>query len=479
MSVMRFLAILLVVLAGAGTGALAYTDLTTGPPVVLASPSDPQVAAVGTSILPDGWTNSASLSFGAAAPAGATARLDVEIRPEGQAFTDTPTDSSATPSAHPTLSIRLPDGRYHWQMRLHGDRGVSPWVTHTAAFSIDTSAPTVSTIRSPTNPDRTRTYHSSTVQFGWQATDTGSGIAGYSYRLDSSPQGAARAELRTTTTNVTLSGLTSGHWYFHVRALDKAGNWGPTLTYPIRIDVTPPGLAHVRFNLFQFDPQFDSLSVSFAVTRPATSIHVGVYRQSDNALVRMYTLDGLTKGRNATVWWDGKDSAGRPVPAGSYSLYIRAIDQYGHSSLTGWRDFLVEYRRIVISLSQQRLTAYDGSRVVASSLVTTGNRELPTPTGNYHVMAKFHPYTFISPWKKGSPYYYPPSKVEWALYFREGGYFIHDAPWRTAFGPGTNSVIGTPGQNYTGTHGCVNVPSATMQTLYAWASIGTVVQVVP
>jgi lipoprotein-anchoring transpeptidase ErfK/SrfK len=475
---MRFLAILLVVLAGAGTGALAYTDLTTGPPVVLAAPSDPQVAAIGTSFLPNGWTNSPSLSFQAVAPAGTTAGLDVEIRSQGRPFTGTPTATSTSLSAHPTVSVRLPDGRYHWQMRLHGAQGVSAWVTRTSTFSIDTAAPAVSAITSPTNPDHSRTYHSSTAQFAWQAADTGSGIAGYSYRLDSSPQGSARTELRTTASSVTLAGLTTGHWYFHVRALDKAGNWGPGQTYPIKIDVTPPGLAHVRFNAFQFDPLFDSLSVSFAVTRPATSIHVGVYRQSDNALVRLYKLDGLSKGQNTTVWWNGKDSAGRPVAAGPYALYIRAIDQYGHSSLTGWRDFIVDYRRIVISLSQQRLTAYDGSRVVLTSLVTTGNRELPTPAGTYHVMAKFHPYTFISPWKKGSPYYYPPSKVVWALYFREGGYFIHDAPWRTAFGPGTNSVIGTPGQNYTGTHGCVNVPSSAMQTLYAWARIGTVVQVV-
>jgi lipoprotein-anchoring transpeptidase ErfK/SrfK len=62
--------------------------------------------------------------------------------------------------------------------------------------------------------------------------------------------------------------------------------------------------------------------------------------------------------------------------------------------------------------------------------------------------------------------------------FRSGGYFIHDAPWRTAYGKGTNS--GTqPGTNYGGTHGCVNVPYAAEKFLYSWAPVGTRVHIVP
>jgi lipoprotein-anchoring transpeptidase ErfK/SrfK len=145
--------------------------------------------------------------------------------------------------------------------------------------------------------------------------------------------------------------------------------------------------------------------------------------------------------------------------------------------LTGWRDFVVGYRRVLVSLSQQKLWAYDDNRLVLTSLVTTGNHALPTPTGVFHIEGKFHPFTFRSPWPKTSPFYYPPSKTEWAMLFREGGYFIHDAPWRSAFGPGTNAQLGTPGSNYTGTHGCINVPSNVAYQLFQWARLGTVVQV--
>jgi lipoprotein-anchoring transpeptidase ErfK/SrfK len=334
-------------------------------------------------------------------------------------------------------------------------------------------------ITSSTNPIPTKTYHNSTVQFSWQGADAGSGIAGYSYRLDTDPKGQARAEVRTNGTNVTLNGLSTGTYYFHVRALDRVGNWGSSSTFPVRIDVTPPGLSDVTFSRFQLDPQFDNLSVSFAVTRAAHTVRVGVYRQNTGTLVRLYTLSGLRKGQKADVAWDGKNTAGQYAPAGLYSVYIRAIDKYGHSKVTGWNDFALDYKRVLVSLSQQKLWAYDGNKVVLTSLVTTGNRALPTPTGTYHIMAKLHPFTFHSPWPKSSPFYYAPSKVAYAMLFREGGYFIHDAPWRTAFGPGTNSQLGTPGSNYTGTHGCVNVPANVARELFSWTQIGTVVQVVP
>jgi lipoprotein-anchoring transpeptidase ErfK/SrfK len=134
-------------------------------------------------------------------------------------------------------------------------------------------------------------------------------------------------------------------------------------------------------------------------------------------------------------------------------------------------------KHIVVSLSQQKLFAYSGSKVVLTSLVTTGNPSLPTPKGHFTIFAKYHPYQFISPWPVGSPYWYAPAWSSYALAFIKGGYFIHDAPWRSVFGPGSNGA-GQPGTNYGGTHGCVNVPVSTAQFLYTWAPIGTPVDVV-
>jgi lipoprotein-anchoring transpeptidase ErfK/SrfK len=133
-------------------------------------------------------------------------------------------------------------------------------------------------------------------------------------------------------------------------------------------------------------------------------------------------------------------------------------------------------KRITINVRRERLRAWVGHQVVMTTLVTTGDAALPTPLGWYQVYARYSPYTFISPWSRSSPYWYPPSRVSFAMEFARG-YFIHDAPWRTVFGPGSN-VQNQPGTNYGGTHGCVNVPYWAARFLYSWAPIGTPVHIV-
>jgi len=122
---------------------------------------------------------------------------------------------------------------------------------------------------------------------------------------------------------------------------------------------------------------------------------------------------------------------------------------------------------IVIVIADQRLTAYQNGQVVVTSLVATGRPELATPKGTFHVMAKYSPLKFVSPWPRGNPYWYPDEWVSYGMLFADDGFFLHDAPWRTHYGPGTNLTQGT--------HGCVNVPKAAMTTLYNWATVGTAV----
>lgn len=119
---------------------------------------------------------------------------------------------------------------------------------------------------------------------------------------------------------------------------------------------------------------------------------------------------------------------------------------------------------IVISLANQTLDAYDNGNKVVSTLVTTGQPALPTPPGDYTVLRKNSPWEMVSDWPPGTIGWYAPSWVQWVLWFRSDGYGIHDAPWRSTYGPGTEQY---------GSHGCVNVPASPMATLYQWADIGT------
>jgi len=119
--------------------------------------------------------------------------------------------------------------------------------------------------------------------------------------------------------------------------------------------------------------------------------------------------------------------------------------------------------RIVISIDRQHLWAFDGAQLVVDTVVGTGRPELPTLLGTYHVFYKASPFHMVSSWPYGSPYWYASEWVQDVMEFIDGGYFIHDAPWRTRWGPGANLVAGS--------HGCVNVPMPVMEQLYRWTNL--------
>ena len=255
-------------------------------------------------------------------------------------------------------------------------------------------------------------------------------------------------------------------------------------TPPATVTVTAPATPTVslrlgapQFSLFTIDPQFTRQHISFTLS---TLAHVWVRIAPEGKVTHVRTMDlGMRPAGTVQVGWNGRDNAGKLVPAGSYEYAITAKDATGAQQRETYGGLGITYKRIVVDLAHQRLTAYDGSTRFLTTLVTTGNPALPTPVGVFPILAKYSPFTFVSPWPPGSEYYYPPATANYALLFDNRGYYVHDAPWRSVFGPGTNTSVGTPGQNYTGTHGCVNVPLAAEAQLFNWATVGTVVQVVP
>lgn len=131
---------------------------------------------------------------------------------------------------------------------------------------------------------------------------------------------------------------------------------------------------------------------------------------------------------------------------------------------------------ILVSLSQQWLWAYQDRHLLYDTPMTSGRPDLPTPDGSFYVHYHQYDVMFISPWPYGSPYYYPPEHVNYALYFADNGYYIHDAPWRQVFGPGTNYPHTDPDGTHTnGSHGCVEVPTPAGAWLAHWAQDGAAV----
>src|SRR5579884_552751 len=126
-------------------------------------------------------------------------------------------------------------------------------------------------------------------------------------------------------------------------------------------------------------------------------------------------------------------------------------------------------KEIIVSLSHQWLWAYQNGVQVYNTPVMTGRPALPTPMGTYHVFLKQHPTWFYSPWPYGSPYWYPPTFINYALEWRAGGFFLHDSWWHSVHGPGTNGWHYDPKFGWQwGTHGCVAMPLSAAAWLYNW-----------
>jgi lipoprotein-anchoring transpeptidase ErfK/SrfK len=113
-------------------------------------------------------------------------------------------------------------------------------------------------------------------------------------------------------------------------------------------------------------------------------------------------------------------------------------------------------RWIDVSLSKQTLYAYEGNTIVRSFLVSTGVRQFPTVTGQYHIYVKYL-YTLMH----GDDYYLP--NVPYTMYFYKS-YGIHGTYWHHNFG-------------HPMSHGCVNMYTPDAEWLYYWASVGTLVNV--
>lgn len=175
------------------------------------------------------------------------------------------------------------------------------------------------------------------------------------------------------------------------------------------------------------------------------------------------------------------DDADSAVHAQSVA-FVAAVKEAGLHDLTAQIAALysktMPSKLIVVSTENQWATMYDNGTEVYNTPVTTGGPELPTDHGIFHIYEKISPFVFHSPWPEGSPYYYPPTPIEYWMPF-DGQEGLHDASWRSNFGPGSNYAPTDLGTGYyiLGTHGCVNLPNDAASFVWDWAPVGTTVVV--
>ncbi|MBV8087859.1 MAG: L,D-transpeptidase family protein [Chloroflexi bacterium] len=438
------------------------------PPPATASALNPKT---GAAIQPNSWTNAGQVQLTAdlSRPMGDGDVLEAQFLPVGQLLDGKP-NVTGEPGQTALTSPSMEAGQqYHWEVRVSQPGALpSAWLLFPGSIGYQPTSPAAPSIHAlPRNGwvgDRQ-------VQLNWDASGDPAGVAGYAYTIDQSASTAPPNKLNATAAQASVNVPKDGDWYFHLATIDGAGNMSSPATTQIHVDSAPLQLDQVKFTGDgAFNPSVGPTTLDVSASKPA-QLSLSVVPENSATAVKTWNLG---EKQTASVQWDGKDDKGQALPAGNYRFRLDGSDKTGRMAQSLTDDaLLLTDKRIVVSLSQERLVAYEGDKPVFDTLVTTGGPELPTPIGTYHILQKFSPFTFKSPWPKGSPFWYADSPTSYAMLFESSGYFIHDAPWRSWYGPGSNATTGTPGGNGTGTHGCVNVPLAVQAKLFAWTDVGT------
>jgi len=146
-----------------------------------------------------------------------------------------------------------------------------------------------------------------------------------------------------------------------------------------------------------------------------------------------------------------KVSPDDPLSRGQAAIYFfRAIDQSAIKS-------------IYISLSEQRLYALEGARIVYDFPTLTGKQGWPTPTGTFHVLDKAEAVDMQG--GLGVEEYFVPG-VPWVLFFISRVYAIHGNYWKPERYFGNDPSL-------TGSHGCVGLIPDQAKLLYDWTPVAT------
>lgn len=123
------------------------------------------------------------------------------------------------------------------------------------------------------------------------------------------------------------------------------------------------------------------------------------------------------------------------------------------AKVLGTKNAAGEDKWIEVSLSQQKLRAWEGNRIVMEFPISSG-LWYPTPKGDYGIWHKTK-YQRMKGGSKELGTYYDLPNVPNNMFFYKG-FAIHGAYWHNNFG---NPM----------SHGCVNAPLAQVAELFAWA----------
>jgi hypothetical protein len=174
---------------------------------------------------------------------------------------------------------------------------------------------------------------------------------------------------------------------------------------------------------------------------------------------QMFYVTDLVKGADGRMWLKiGIDRKSLVFPdriRGDWYVAADYFEPVWFLRITPERDAV---KSVKIVLREQKLYAYEGDKVVMSVKVSTGRDdiEMPTPTGHFHIFAKYPVRVMEGPLKGLTDEY--TLFVPFSMAFYRGNLgtaYIHAAYWHNSFGSARS-------------HGCVNLTFDDAEWLYNW-----------
>lgn len=197
------------------------------------------------------WSGAQDLDPTGANPGSGLSGYSIAFSRNSQTDPDKTIEVAHASDPHQAVSAPLADGTDHWfHLRSCDNAGNCSGRVGLGPFWVDATPPT-----GPSNLDSTSheagepSIPDTVIDVTWTAAvdagDAPSGLAGYSYAFNQDPDGLPNTDLDLSpgATGVSSAVLDDGLWYFHIRAIDIAGNAGNAQSigpFGVGDDVTPP-----------------------------------------------------------------------------------------------------------------------------------------------------------------------------------------------------------------------------------------------
>jgi 6-phosphogluconolactonase (cycloisomerase 2 family) len=203
------------------------------------------------------WSGSEDLDPTGSNPGSGLTGYSVEFSRSSGTTPDTTIDVAQASDPHQVVSAPVADGQDHWfHLRSCDNAGNCSAGVSYGPMWVDATAPVGPTALDSTSHEPGEpAIPDNVIDMVWvSATDEGdapSGLAGYSYVFNQDQDGVPNTDLdlSAAATAVSSDVLDDGLWYFHIRAIDTAGNAGPIQSlgpFGVGDDVTPPVVRDVQ-----------------------------------------------------------------------------------------------------------------------------------------------------------------------------------------------------------------------------------------